>query len=267
MSSFPSFGCRRGRDVPLPHVLGVHGHDDPAPPPALAGHEVGDEPVEPAVEQDLAEVARAGPRRPRARSRRLVPAATERAAEVATEQAEGRRRLVRPPGLVDDGAGLGVAAHEDAVVGERARLAPGLTLPDRHPGRPRTATSTSRARAGGDDPAVRPRRPAARRGRSPARGRVADPAQEVDQLLHVADEVATRQLLVLEDVVERLARRPGVGQVDEAGVGRPGAREARRASSSASSSAAMRSSCGEPVAAPRPTGTTAAAAACPLRCS
>ena len=46
--------------------------------------------------------------------------------------------------------------------------------------------------------------------------------------LIVADEVAARELLVLEHVVEVVARRPRVGQGDEAGVRLAGERQAER---------------------------------------
>ena len=50
-----------------------------------------------------------------------------------------------------------------------------------------------------------------------------DLAQQVDHLLHVADEVAAGELVVLvEDVGERVAARPGVHRVGEPGIGRPG---------------------------------------------
>ena len=39
---------------------------------------------------------------------------------------------------------------------------------------------------------------------------VGDLAQQVDRLLHVADEVAAGHLLVVEHVGEVVARRPGV---------------------------------------------------------
>ena len=56
-------------------------------------------------------------------------------------------------------------------------------------------------------------------------GGVADLAQQIDQLLDVAHEVAAREVLVVEHVLERLPRRPGVGQREERRVGRPGQRQ------------------------------------------
>ena len=58
------------------------------------------------------------------------------------------------------------------------------------------------------------------------RGHVADAPQQVDQLLHVPHEVATRELLVLEHRRQPVTGRPGVGQVHEAGIRRAGGGEA-----------------------------------------
>ena len=52
-------------------------------------------------------------------------------------------------------------------------------------------------------PRCRRRRPAGRCGRGAVGRGVAELAQQVDELLHVADEVAARELLVVEHVVER----------------------------------------------------------------
>ena len=71
-----------------------------------------------------------------------------------------------------------------------------------------------------DDAATTPRmsRSAARPGRL-GRGRLggqlADLAQQVDELLHVAHEVAAGDLLVLDHLGQLLPRRPGMGQPDE----------------------------------------------------
>ncbi len=52
--------------------------------------------------------------------------------------------------------------------------------------------------------------------------RLADLPEQVDQQLGVAHEVPAREVLVGQHVVERAAGGPGVGQGEEAGIGRPG---------------------------------------------
>ena len=57
-STAPVVGVAPRRHVEAAEELGVHGGDDPAPPPRAPGHEVGHEPVLATVEQHRAEVAR-----------------------------------------------------------------------------------------------------------------------------------------------------------------------------------------------------------------
>src|SRR5918994_2752690 len=95
-------------------------------PPRL---EVRDEPVLAAVDQHRAQVDR-HPHRLTARLPADVARPAQRATKVATGQAERWRPLPRLPGRLDHPAGLGVAVHDDPVVGQRARLAPRLALPD-----------------------------------------------------------------------------------------------------------------------------------------
>ena len=77
------------------------------------------------------------------------------------------------------------------------------------------------------DAATTPRRHASAAARAVAAvsalGRdLGDLAQQVDDLLHVADEVAAGHLLVLEDVGEVVALHPRVDRGREAGIGPAG---------------------------------------------
>ena len=129
-------GVAARRDVPVAEVLGVHRRHHAAPPPAVAGHEVGDEPVQPPVDEDGAEVDRQLHRRrpsagvPRRRCRRACGTGRRRGARAAGPGSPARRAAVT---IV---ARLGVGAHHHAVSGQRPGLAPGLTLRDRQPDSP-----------------------------------------------------------------------------------------------------------------------------------
>ena len=105
--------------------------DERPGPPAVPGHEMRDEEVEPAVDEHLADVDRER-HGLRALQPRLVAAAAERAAQVAAEEAERRERPVLAPRLGEDGTGLGVGPDDDAVVGQRARRAPRFALAHGH---------------------------------------------------------------------------------------------------------------------------------------
>src|SRR5918994_5194464 len=122
-------GMGSGRHVEAVDELRVHRRDDPPAPPRPPRHEVRDEPVLAAVYQHRAQVDR-HPHRLTARLPADVAPPAQRATKVTTGQAERWRPLPRLPGRLDHPAGLGVAVHDDAVVGQRARLAPGLALPD-----------------------------------------------------------------------------------------------------------------------------------------
>ena len=94
-------GVRPRGHVPIGQELGVHGRQEGSPPPRPPRHEVGHEPVQPAVH------AAPPPGRPAAARRRRtepghVAAAAERAAQVAAGQPERRGPLPRPPGPLDD---------------------------------------------------------------------------------------------------------------------------------------------------------------------
>ena len=71
-------------------------------------------------------------------------------------------------------------------------------------------------------------------------------AEQVDQLLDVAHEVAARDLLVGDDLGQVLPRRPGVGQADESRdqgggcSGRPASSSARLSSAASRSISAQR---------------------------
>ena len=155
---------------------------------------------------------------------RLVATAAERAAQIASDEPEDGDGLPGRPGLGDHGPSLGVGADHHPGGGQPTRRghAPWLALAD---GRSATASGSVQAGVGpwrpasiGSDgpsalvrilprtpPTRRPPRPRNRRlGRLPGRpapvavvGRhVTELAQKVDQLLHVADEVAPGDLLV-----------------------------------------------------------------------
>src|SRR3954447_25022309 len=124
-----------GGDVPPAPELRVHRRVDAAAPPALARHEMGDEPVETPVDEHGAEVDRhpRGVARPQPA---LVTGAAERPAEVAAEQPERGHGLTGAARPLDDGACLRVGSDDDGIGWHRAALAPLLTLLDRHPAIP-----------------------------------------------------------------------------------------------------------------------------------
>ena len=241
-SSSPSPGWARGRDVPSAELLGVHRRHDPPPPPRRAGPRGG--------RRTSAAGRRRAPRRgrpaaaspPSERSRSSSPGAAERAAQVAAEEPERRDRLAWPAGPRSTTARASASERTTTPSpGQRPGRPPGLTLADRHPAPPRRRPSSSAELA-----ATTPRNSASAAWRARAavaadRRDVADLAQQVDELLHVADEVAAGELLVLEHVVE-VARPPptrGRGARSPGSGGRVGGRPA--SSSSAVSSSASRS--------------------------
>src|SRR5439155_12410482 len=61
-----------------------------------------------------------------------------------------------------------------------------------------------------------------RLGRGGLRRHVAQLAEQVDELLHVAYEVTAGDVLVGDHVGQVVPRRPAVGEGEEPGVGRPG---------------------------------------------
>jgi hypothetical protein len=122
----PVVGVSAGAEVPVAQVLGVHG-DEGTRPQAGAGHQVGDEEVEAAVEQSLAEVDG----EPHALQLLARPPA-EGPAQVAAQQPQRREGPAVAPGGVEGGAGLGVGAHENPAGGQLPRLAVRVPLTDRH---------------------------------------------------------------------------------------------------------------------------------------
>ena len=93
------------RNVPLAEVLRIHGGVHPAAPPTPAGHEVGDEPVQPSVDQHGPEVDREVHRLIGPQSR-FVADAADGAAQVSSEKSQRRYRLTGAPSSLDDAFGL-----------------------------------------------------------------------------------------------------------------------------------------------------------------
>ena len=233
----------------------------------LAGDEVGDEPVQPAVDEHRAEVDRQlhGFGRPQPRLVAGPPSVRHRS----------------PPS--SPSGGIGSPARRACSTTARASASVRTSTPSSRsaPGAPQASPLrivTASPRRGStvdatDDAATTPRsrarRPpgrAARRGGRRRGAASADLAQQVDQLLDVAHEVAAGEVLVVEHLVELLARRPGVGERDEAGIGSrasTGARRGPRPPGARPPAARSRRT----ARAPSSTGTTAAAAASALRCS
>ena len=122
-------GVGPGPQVPPPQPLGVHGSEGVAPQPG-AGDEVGDEQVQAAVDQHLAQVDREAQR-----LRRPQPATdarpTQRPAQVAAQQAEHGERHAVAPGRLQHPPGLGVGRHHHAVVGQRHAAPPRTPSPSR----------------------------------------------------------------------------------------------------------------------------------------
>ena len=177
-----------------------------------------------------------GPRTSAA-ARRPAPHRGRSAAWRPPASAAGPRRRCRPrPGTghhrAGPAAGTGSPARRAAVTTARASASERTSTPSAGSGpgsapRPHPCGSAPVVLAGlglqgrrrGDDAPVEGvgRLSGPRRG-GRHRGGVADAPQQVDELLHVPDEVAARQELVLEHVGEAVTGGPGVGQVHEARV-------------------------------------------------
>ena len=167
----------------------------------LRADDVGDEQVQATVDQHLAQVD--GERHRLAeRSRPSSPGPPRvRHRSPPSRPSDGQRPPA--PARVLEGLGrLGVAAHHDAV-----RRAARRGLPHASPFRMVTTGHDRRTR-GHDAAERRRRRPRRARARpwSPSRAAGAHLAQQVDELLDVADEVAAGHLLVVDDVA-RAPRR------------------------------------------------------------
>ena len=112
-----------GGDVPAADEGGVGHHGDRAPPPLPAGDEVGDEPMEPAIEQGGAQVdghvGRVVVAQPIG-----VRSPAEGAGEITAGEAQPRRWFAGAASLGDDGCRRGVVGHPHGIVGDRGRFPP-----------------------------------------------------------------------------------------------------------------------------------------------
>ncbi len=254
MSSRPSPGCARGPRSQSPSHSAFMTTTDPAPPPRAAGDQVGDE---------LVRGGRRAGRTPRSTGKVMASAVGSRASSPVPPRVRHRSPPSSPRGgggrrpggpRSTTAAGLGVGADHHAVGRQGAGLAAGAapsrwsrcgvlrrtvdprsTPPAVSSVRPRRCRRPGRSPSDGrrrrDHAAVDGvggRRAVAAGGRVRARRRRAGAAGRCSCLI-VADEVAAGELLVVEDVVEVVAGRPGVGQGEEARVGHAGRREPERA--------------------------------------
>ena len=210
ISSWPSPGWARGATSQGPSHWALMAPKRGPREPAAAGHEVGDEPVQAAVDQDRAQVHVQPGRDVRAEAG-LVASPAEGAAEITAEEPERRDLLPCPPGGGDHGPGLGVGAHDHPVLRQRSRAPPVPALLDGHVTlTPEEAATTPRST----------RRMAARAVSRVVgvRSDLGDLTQQVQQLADLAHEVPAGQLVVAQDLVELVPLRPFVGQGDEAGI-------------------------------------------------
>ena len=234
-------GWARGATSHSPEPLGVHRRHDPAAPPRPAGDEVGDEPVQPPVDErptprstgqvdGLVRMRRrpSSPRPPSVRQRSPprspsggIGSLARRAAST-TARASASARTTTP----SSGSGPGLAPRLALARSSRPPALPTVrrgrssTTDRRHLGQRLVVVAD--ARRGGDHAAEQGARPP-RAAASPGRGSgAASPIWRSRSMscFTLRTKSPPESVLVVEDVVEVVARGPRVGQRDEAGIGR-----------------------------------------------
>ena len=195
-SSRPSLGCARGADVPARRATGRSWPRPPGRATSRGGRRGGRRTSGAGRRQHRAEVDRAAAWRRRERSRASSPVPPSvRHRSPPSRPSGGSGSSARRAASTTARASASVRTTTPSV-GQRARARPsGSPFSDRHRGRPRRRLRRPRApRWPSTTPRCRASAACRARGRGGRHRRdVADLAQQVDELLDVADEVAARE--------------------------------------------------------------------------